>query len=126
MKRVLFIVVCLLLVSCSPFRHFTPEELAASPCGDPPTDPTEIVKKYIDKAFFDPWSAHFEVTGTPQRVSLPGHFNGTRAQPMCAWEIKYRVNGKNKFGGYIGWKNESIYYRDGKLQPYVFGEVMEL
>lgn len=64
------------------------------------------VKAYFDDALKDPFSARIEQTRGPRTGALQEFkgllFGGTK--PIDGTYVCYRVNAKNSYGAYAGWK----------------------
>lgn len=101
--------------------------------GPPPSDVEEVVRAYMNHYLKDPFSAHIEV-GTP--------FEGyTRKAPIqgggiaqAGWVVPVRVNAKNSFGAYTGWKQMNLLVRSRQVlmiiprnpffkEPWLHGDV---
>lgn len=78
----------------------------------PPPGHVEVEKAYIQRRLKDPGSANFEVVGL-QRVTVAASLTNPEVVPV--WMSSLRVNAKNSYGGYTGFKVWNFYYRSGEL-----------
>lgn len=78
----------------------------------PPEGHVEVQKAYVASRLKDPDSVRFQV-GALQRVTISASLTDPTVVPV--WESPLHVNAKNSFGGYVGFKTWSFYYRDGSL-----------
>lgn len=93
----------------------TAAQLAGADYGKYPENYQQIVKDYYNKVLFDPYSAQFRFPEKPYK----GY---TRKAPVLGgapeifgYVATACVNGKNKFGGYVGEKCERFLIRNGVL-----------
>ena len=70
-----------------------------------------LAQSAISDTMFDPDAAKFK-NWTPLFKVLYNYGPGSTPDPL--WSLCVDVNGKNKFGGYTGYKTWYVKFRDGK------------
>lgn len=108
----LVFIVLLLLTSCAKLP--TDSEIQNADYGPYPENYQEIIKNYYSEKLYDPYSAMYTFRKGPEK-SFMRTFNGI----VYLWRVTGTVNGKNKFGGYVGAKPFEVYIKHGV----VFSEV---
>src|SRR5882672_7807072 len=98
--KTLVVTLCLLvglLVGCATEPVLTPQQIAAGDYGASPRDHEKIIKDYLSHTMIDPNSMMLESVGQPFKAydTLNHQFG---------YGVFFRLNGKNKLGGYTGWK----------------------
>jgi hypothetical protein len=91
------------------------EELARADYGPPPVNYESAIREHLNRALFDPFSAHIEV-GRPEQAWYGTQ--GGLAVPRdirFGWRVPVRVNAKNRYGGYVGWQNYFFTFRGEQL-----------
>jgi hypothetical protein len=89
---------------------------AQTPTPDParygqyPIGYREIVTKWLETKLLDPGSAQMEWVGDPQPADL-----GTKGQHLYGYLVKFKVNSKNRFGGYTGKQAHGALIRNGEV-----------
>jgi hypothetical protein len=96
----------------------TAEELASG-FGSPPEKVEEPIKAAFNEILRDPFSAQYEF-GSPRKAwwGHPGALAVNRWMRL-GWGVPVRVNAKNGFGGYTGWKAYVVFLRDGVVHSMV-------
>lgn len=126
MKKILVVTLLILLNACGPIYRSNLEELKQTAKQEdfgnpPPKNYKEIGENAIKEYMRDPDSAQFKDWTEPHTCLFPSRNSMTI--PELGWCNSVKVNGKNGFGGYIGyelyhivWKNNYIYYwyKDGE------------
>ncbi len=84
--------------------------------GDPPADHEALVREYLRRVLFDPYSVQDLTIGPVQRAWW------FRAGGLLAnehvwwgWRAPVTYNAKNRYGAYTGLKTTHAYFKDGRL-----------
>ncbi len=85
----------------------------------PPDNHKEIEVKIIRQMLKDPDAAKFEFDSVSRDIIPNKIFNAT---PTLVWISYLRVNGKNDFGGYVGFKPYKIAWKNGRVYAYTSDE----
>lgn len=80
--------------------------------GLPPVDLLQIATEHMRYRLKDPDSARIEVVGGPRSMTVKGSLLTTASY---GWGICYRVNGKNSYGAYVGWRLWVLIWRNGQV-----------
>jgi hypothetical protein len=122
MKRVfiaLAVCLCIIAAACAiPFRGGpNKEEMDAADFGLAPTDYEVAIKKWMKDNLRDPLSAQIDEIGQPEK-SWWGQLGGLAAARdiRYGWVVMAKINAKNAYGGYIGFKKYWFYFRDGEIK----------
>ena len=93
------------------------EDMARAYFGPAPEDPEASILDWMHETLKDPFSANLEILAPPEKSwwGNPGGLLYARDIHYC-WMVKARINAKNSFGGYIGWKPYNFFFRDGKIE----------
>ena len=92
----------------------TPEQLQNADYGRYPDDYQDIVKEYYSRVLFDPYSAHYRWMKPPYK----GYFQ-MFGKLKYGYIVHVGVNAKNRFGGYVGEKQEGILiYNDVVIEAF--------
>lgn len=83
----------------------------------PPEDHQEIGEQMIRAALKDPDSAKFQWADPRRDIIQQGFASPT---PALVWLAPVKVNAKNGFGGYTGFKQYCFAWKDGALFAYLF------
>ena len=89
---------------------------AQTPSPDParygqyPIGYKEIVTKWLETKLLDPSSAQIDWEGDPQPADL-----GTKGQHLYGYLVKFKVNSRNRFGGYTGKQAHGALIRNGDV-----------
>jgi hypothetical protein len=113
---------CLALLLCGCTTAPTAPDgslLGPSDFGPRPDDPAAIVAEHLRTRLRDPYSAQIEVRGLNQ-VTVKGSLI-TRA--AFGWGICAGVNAKNAYGGYSGFKNVVVVWRQGSGVVSSYGDL---
>lgn len=98
-----------LIVACAKQPSF--EEMATWDYGPYPEQYEEIVKNYMSRSLFDPYSAQYIFNGSPSKNYLMRPFGET----LYGWHGTVSVNAKNRFGGYVGYHTFDYIIRYGTI-----------
>ncbi len=104
----------LLVTGCATTDQVTRAEIASADFGAYPTNYETIIKEHLYRTLIDPTSLLIEFTGTPYQgycyapVSVPNGQN-------FGYGVPVRINAKNSYGGYVGWKGHVAYIRNGTV-----------
>ena len=121
MKQILFpiiIVFSALLSGCvtTPTSP-TASQIAAADHGVKPSaeQVKTAIQKSIDSKYKDPDSALVKNTTEPEKgvLTLTSIAHGSSFK--YGWLVTFEVNAKNSYGGYVGYKKESVVIRDGVI-----------
>ena len=66
--------------------------------GEYPSNYKELIAEYAGEILLDPYSAHYEFQGEPEKVWI--HNDGKTY--FYGWGGNVYINAKNRFGGYVG------------------------
>lgn len=110
---------CMTFAACAMSFRGGPgaEDMARANFGPAPENPEESILTWMNDTLKDPFSAQLEILAPPEK-SWWGNL-GSLLYPRdihYCWLIKSRINAKNSFGGYIGWKRYNFFFRDGKIE----------
>lgn len=91
------------------------EEFNKADFGSPPQNYEQAIKNHMSNCLKDPFSAQYQF-GQPEKAWY-GKTGGllVSRDVRYGWGVLTRVNAKNSFGGYVGWRNYAFYFRDSKL-----------
>ena len=132
MKRVFLITVALsfLCGACVSTPYEAPElpkrptkaELARADHGPYPESYKEILLQDLERHLIDPDSLKdFRVIEPPRKSYL----RGKDGNWIYGYEVTLGYNAKNRYGGYVGWKEQKALLRDGRvlgmMDPLLFG-----
>lgn len=78
--------------------------------GEPPTNPLETIKKYMENRLKDPESAKYK------DLKIQKSFIINDYRVSFGWKAEVLINGKNSYGGYTGFKAEYFDFKGNKLQ----------
>jgi hypothetical protein len=94
----LIILLCLIATVARAGDHRIKFEYAD--CGPPPANAEAITRRYLlEEALIDPDSAKITFIKVEPSILEP---YGRKPNPC--WTVKFKVNARNSFGGYTGWK----------------------
>ena len=112
------VVVALLMFSgCAMLQNqgkVTEAELASADFGSYPDNYKELIKQYYYHTMIDPNSAMFDYDGTPYKGYCDAQSLVPKAEAF-GYGVTFKINGKNKLGGYVGWKRSTAYIRNNKV-----------
>ncbi len=77
-----------------------------------------VAEKFLRYDLFDYDSAKIEVIREPYADTFTpakGWFEKTKPEPFAISVQCYRINSKNRMGGYTGWNNYLLIFRDNDL-----------
>jgi hypothetical protein len=102
-----------LLTGCATTK-LTPEQAASADYGESPANYEQIVKDHFSRSLFDPYSAQYRI-GTPyQGFSTKAPILGGGPDKF-GYLVDVGVNGKNRFGGYVGEKQFRLLIKNGQV-----------
>ena len=114
MKLLSVVSLCVLLSACmSPPVDQAGRKLSLADAGSPPGDVEKVVRDALRYRLKDFDSAKIELPFSPRPVvfaKAPGLNSGG-----AGWEICPRVNAKNSYGGYTGFKTIFILWNQGEV-----------
>lgn len=98
--------------------------LTIADAGPPPISPLQEMNAALRSRLKDPDSALVRIIGTPKamvtnQVALVS--NGG-----AGWRICAEVNGKNSYGGYVGYRRIFVLWNSGRILEYMDGDFGEL
>lgn len=106
LKAVTLAITCILTVGCGVaprnIQTITNDEV-----GPYPTDYQFTVQSYFEQALKDPDSAKYQWTGEPFKGYARIGFGHTQTIEY-GWVVPVKVNAKNSYGGYTGWKEHHL------------------
>jgi len=115
-KLMPFFILSVFLLSGCGLKQPTPAELTSADYGTFPESYEQIVKDYMEKKLFDPYSAHFDFNGSPNKG-----WQNSYGSFLYGWKGTVSINAKNRMGGYVGTKdynylikNDMVYYMQEK------------
>jgi hypothetical protein len=76
----------------------------------PPTNYKEIVMKWLEQQLVDPASARIEWVDAPKPTDA-----GKGGEHLYGYLVHFRVNARNRFGGYTGKQNHAALIRNGEV-----------
>ncbi len=79
--------------------------------GEPPVDPLNTIKKYMEKRLKDPSSGQYRDLELTKSYILNNSY-----RVSFGWKAKIYINGKNSYGGYTGFEPEYFEFKGNKLQ----------
>ena len=112
-KIPLYIMSAALLIGCAEFPNA--KQNASADHGPYPTNYEEIVHQWISKTFFDPYSIRDLAIEKPTKGWRTGAPLFGEKPVYYGWEVLVSVNGKNRFGAYVGLQKYDLIIRDGKI-----------
>ena len=78
--------------------------------GPSPTNYKEIVMKWLEQQLVDPASARIEWVDEPKPTDA-----GKGGEHLYGYLVHFRVNARNRFGGYTGKQNHAALIRNGEV-----------
>lgn len=108
MKKMICLLALVALISgCATMP--TQEQIANMDYGTPPTINCEtVIKEYLSKVLFDPYSAVYEGFTTPQKYWYKEPFG----KLYSGYVVFVKINAKNQMGGYVGIKPFGFIFKD--------------
>lgn len=79
-------------------------------CGDYPMNYKEIVTQWLATVLVDPKSSNVEWKGDPKPADL-----GKDGQHLYGYLVEFRVNSRNRFGGYTGMQSHAALVYSGEV-----------
>ncbi|MBC8549812.1 MAG: hypothetical protein ISR69_13455 [Gammaproteobacteria bacterium] len=84
--------------------------------GPQPEDTEVVAKKHFYYALIDGESAVYQVNPRAIKIYSYNPFGPEKLNlAKYGWLIDGKLNAKNKFGGYTGWKDFYLIYRNGEV-----------
>ena len=99
--------VCAVPLFAAPAPEPTPDTRL---CGDYPMNYKEIVTQWLATVLVDPKSSKVEWKGDPKPADL-----GKDAQHLYGYLVEFRVNSRNRFGGYTGMQSHAALIYNGEV-----------
>ena len=111
---VLMLAVLLGLTACQTTSEVGKAEIANADYGTYPENVEEIVKDFMFTQLKDPFTAQYKFKGEPYKAYLrDAPIMG--GKPIWFGYIQeVMINGKNSYGGYVGWKQYRIFIMNGE------------
>jgi hypothetical protein len=78
--------------------------------GPSPTNYKEIVMKWLEQQLIDPSSARVEWLDEPKPTDA-----GKGGEHLYGYLVHFRVDARNRFGGYTGKQNHAALIRNGEV-----------
>jgi hypothetical protein len=104
--------VALLFASCLSLFAQTPQPTPdVAKYGEYPTDYMTVIKDWLSDQLIDPASAVIEFTSTPKPSDMP---TGD-GQHVYGYLVEFKVNSRNRFGGYTGYQKHGALIRNGEV-----------
>lgn len=88
-------------------------EVTNANCGTYPDDYEKLVKEYLYQTLKDPNSLMIEFLVKPYKGYC--HWLITDKSLRFGYGVSYKINAKNSFGGYVGWKVHTAYIKEGQV-----------
>jgi hypothetical protein len=110
----LFSIAAIALSGCASGPPTAPNggALSDSDYGEPPNNVDDLIAAYLRDKLKDPYSAQIERVAGPGRTYQKASLLGPSTY---GWGICFRVNAKNSFGGYTGFRTHVIVFRNGSI-----------
>lgn len=124
MKRLGYVAVAaaLLLAGCADGPPARPDGLPLSVAdAGPMPDRDALIRSYLRGYLKDPMSAQIEDVAGPTFTTMNASLLGPSAY---GWGVCFRVNAKNSYGGYVGFHEMALIWRDGRTER-VFGDMRD-
>lgn len=109
MRRIAF--AFLLTVAATLFAQEPTPAADVAKYGEYPKDYMTIVKDWLGDELLDPASAIVEFTSQPKPADLP--IPG--GQRVYGYLVEFKVNSRNRFGGYTGYQKHGALIRNGEV-----------
>lgn len=96
----------------------THQQAAELDFGPYPANYQEIVKDYLKKILKDPDSAKVEFLDKPEKATSDGLSDSSGSSlsvPRYGWGNVVRINAKNSYGAYTGYKNREYLIWNGQV-----------
>jgi hypothetical protein len=109
-------IVCVAVITGGCAVTPTPEEIAKADYGPFPENYKQIITDYYYKTLIDPFSAQYEWTDGPTKGwQVPD--TGELIMNKCyyGYTVHFRVNAKNRMGGYTGWHSGMAIINNGTI-----------
>lgn len=107
------IAITLLLSGCAATPKFDPAKLDYGP---EPKDPLEIVSHFEKRIAADPDAIKVRLDRKVTPFFTYNKFTGEN--PVPGWAVCYSVNGKNVYGGYVGFQRRFALIKDDAIIQY--------
>ena len=93
----------------------TKEEIATADYGPEPKNPKEVVQKFINETFKDPYSVRDLTVATPQKYWI-GSSPLFGVEKAFGWLIAFECNAKNSYGAYSGKERFYLFIAKGRVE----------
>jgi len=103
-----FLTLTILLFSCA--HAPTSEEIQSADYGPYPDNYEDVIKSYYSRSLFDPYSAIYTFDMSPRKGWASGMSGASYGWVVCG-----TLNGKNRYGGYVGAKPIYVMIRYGSV-----------
>jgi len=103
MKKLLIISIVLIFTGCG--FNITPDEALNADCGPYPHNYKQLIIDYYTPKLIDPTSGIFDFW-EPVKGKSSGNYG---------WKVMTKINGKNRFGGYIGGEYHRFFISYGRI-----------
>ncbi len=121
--RAAMIILAFCLSACTVTVHRAPEQPLVVSEGDHgpyPENHEDIVRTYFEHKLKDPFSAQYELHEPIKAYLRKAPISGG-APYIWGYIVYVRVNAKNSYGGYVGWREHRLFIRNGRIH----GEVLK-
>lgn len=115
MKVLLSILTFSFLTGCAGLHvdNVTQAELANANHGARPDNYKELLAGYLRGSLIDPTSYLIEYERELYKAYYPAPNYWPKSENF-GWGVAFRLNAKNRLGGYVGWEHQVAYFRNGK------------
>jgi hypothetical protein len=111
--KLIIALVALAFASCATTPNAT--QNASADHGPYPANYETIVHAWISTTFFDPYSVRDLKIEKPFKGWRTGAPIFGEKSVYYGWEVVVKLNGKNRFGGYVGLQTYDLIIRRGKI-----------
>ena len=98
-----------ILCGCTVPPPPTPEELASASYGDKPKDYRQKIEDAFETILIEPETASFDFDSPEQG------WGPARGKNLFGWVVWTRVNSKNRFGEFAGWRDFKVLMADDEV-----------
>ncbi|HSY05875.1 MAG TPA: hypothetical protein VK803_08000 [Steroidobacteraceae bacterium] len=118
MKAVPLALALLAIAGCATFKNSpSPAELTSADYAPAPTQYEQTIRRYFDEVSKDPSAIQYREISQPEKWWLRdsrGLVNGGD-RFLYGWLVRATVNGKNSFGGYVGFKTYGFLFKGEEI-----------
>jgi len=117
MRTSITIIFAAALAGCAAPTPTSPSDadFAAANFGAYPSNSAAIIKAYYAGTLKDPDSATYRDFSEPKRYWMADRFNGG----LYGYLVCATYNAKNSYGGYVGYRTEGFFLRDGAIVRHI-------